>query len=692
MVGKTGHKEPPFPDSIAPDSPYGKNQKILRYALVGIALLLCLVICLSCSKEAPAVLDFSVFYSHAEMDAIYPSAKQIKMLKSVVPNHSFQPAPPISNRDYWNKIANGESGKEYLNKAISELEEEPEVPITDEIYRRANLEGNRGIYKPRYYRTMERLENFILAECLEDEGRFLPQIAVYLQAIMDMKSWLHPNHDNRENDVLEGRSMAIDLGARKFGTDLAFAEVLLGDKLPDDLREDMSHELQRRIIDCYLKSSSGEQKSHLGWIRSTSNWNTVCTSGSMFVTISASKDADERLAAVGCALNSMKFYLKGFGDDGYCSEGVGYWDYGFGHYLYLAQILYDYTEGRINLFDAGNPEKIINVGNFPERYEIQNGTCAPFSDGSSRVSTRAGFASIMSAKHLGARMPVRTRDPERRRGSEARRSSKIISDEAAYQLIAWEDPESFIADTNVDGSRQELPDYTYFDDVGMVISRGKQEVPFSIAVKAGHNAENHNHMDVGTYTIVLDRDFPSGDIGAPSYIAGAFSDDNPARSSWGHPVPRIDNKLQSKGRDFSGKITATEFTADRDKVVMDILAAYDIPSLTKLIRTMENDKTGQGSITIVDEFSSSEPIAFGTAIMTLAEYEIIDANTIILTSESQKLKAEILAEGASIKIIDELVPVEHLREGAPAYRIGIDFTEPISKGKITVRYTPVFSR
>ncbi len=75
--------------------------------------------------------------------------------------------------------------------------------------------------------------------------------------------------------------------------------------------------------------------------------------------------------------------------------------------------------------------------------------------------------------------------------------------------------------------------------------------------------------------------------------------------------------------------------------------------------------------------------------MTLAKYEIIDANTIILTTENQKLKAEISGEGASIKIIDELVPVEHLREGAPAFRIGIDFTEPISEGTITVRYTPV---
>jgi len=644
--------------------------KVLVLLYVGMAFGCCLV-------EAVPSLDFNEYYSHANGDVIYPSTKQIEMLKAVIPKQSFQPAPPVADRVYWDKIAASESGKEYLKKALSELERKPEVPITDEIYRRANLEGNRGIYKPRYYRTMERLENFILAECMENKGRFLPQIVVYLDAIMEMKSWLHPNHDSRDNSVLEGKSMAIDLGARKLGTDLALAEVLLRDKLPADTRKEMADQLRRRIIECYLKTCRGEQKSHLSWYRGESNWNSVCTSGSLFVTVATSDDADERLAAMGCALNSMKSYLNGFGDDGYCSEGAGYWNYGFGHYLYLAQFVYDYTEGKINLFEADNPTKLKNVGNFPENYEIQNGTCAPFSDGSSHVSNEGGFASVMSATYYGARMPS---------GGGA---SDIISDEAAYQLIAWTHPEAFMPDKHVDATSQTLPDTTYFDDFGMVISRGKQKVPFSVAIKAGHNAENHNHSDVGTYTLVLGRDFVTGDIGAPSYTAGAFSSDNKARSSWGHPVPRIDNSLQSNGRKFSGKITATEFTKARDRVVMDIKAAYEIPSLKTLIRTMENDRSGTGAITIEDQFFSTKPVTFGIAIMTLVKYEIIDDNTVILTTKNQKVKADVSSTGGSIKIIAERVPVEHLREGGPAYRIGIDFTEPISEGTITVRYTPI---
>jgi hypothetical protein len=338
--------------------------------------------------------------------------------------------------------------------------------------------------------------------------------------------------------------------------------------------------------------------------------------------------------------------MTGFGDDGYCSEGLGYWGYGFGHYLYLAQTIYDYTDGKINMFEFDNPEKLTNVGNFPEKFEIQKERCAPFADGVSSISkSGSNFAYVLSANYFGAIKPT-----------------EIRMEEAVEQLIAWENPEMFSINTNKNAASSELPDYSYFDDFGMVISRGKQEIPFSIAIKAGHNKENHNHSDVGTYTLVLNKDIMAGDIGAPSYTAGAFSQDNPARSSWGHPLPRIDNKLQSNGKEFAGTITSTEFTKDLDKVVMDIKAAYEIPSLKSFVRTMKNDKSSTGTITIEDAFSSTKPVKFGMAIMTLNNYEIVNNNTVILTSKNQKVKAEIIGNGTTIKITDELVPVKSLRE------------------------------
>jgi len=104
---------------------------------------------------------------------------------------------------------------------------------------------------------------------------------------------------------------------------------------------------------------------------------------------------------------------------------------------------------------------------------------------------------------------------------------------------------------------------------------------------------------------------------------------------------------------------------------------------------MENDKSGNGAISITDEFSLSEPGSFGVAIMTLSDYEIVNNNTVILKTDKQTLKAEVFSENGTLKITDERVPVKHLREGGPAYRIGVDFVRPMAQGALTIKFTPI---
>ncbi|MDF7799581.1 heparinase II/III family protein [Pontiellaceae bacterium B1224] len=615
-------------------------------------------------------LNISEYLSLADDGVIYPSEKQKEMLRPFMPEKTYQPAPPISDRAFWNQIATKESAQKIHEKAVADIDKEPEVPISDAIYRRANKEGNRGIYKPRYYRTMEVLERAVIAECIENEGRFIPQINEHLTAIMEMKSWLHPNHDDGQNSVLEGKRVAIDLGARKFGSVLMLADVLLQDRLTDEMQNKIRSQVEWRITDSYLRSCRGEDRKGNTWIRSTSNWNSVCTGGTLFSSLTASEDPEVRLSIMGCALNSMKYYLSGFGADGYCSEGIGYWNYGFGNYLYLAQTIFDYTNGGIDLFRFNDPEKMERVGNFPVNFEIQNDIYPCFADGGSRFSADSdNYAYILSAKNYGARKPTYSRPAD-----------------ITMQLQEWADPVSYV---DPDVADVVLPNHTYFDDFGIVISRGQQDVPFSIAIKGGHNNENHNHMDVGSYVMVLGDDhIMCGDLGAPPYQAGAFSDKHPMRSSWGHPVPRVDGTLQSKGEEFRGEVLETEFTESRDRVVVDIKPAYEVPTLESLIRTMVNDKTGKGTITITDEFSASKPIEFGTAIMTHGDYKIVNSKTVMFMRDGRKIKVEISAEGGSFEIKDEEVKAKAIRYADEAFRIGIDFKKKLKRGSITMVFTP----
>lgn len=641
----------------------------MRSAVVTAALLATSVSTALAANQT--TLDIGEYLSKADEGVIYPSAEQIAMLEPFMPTSAYQPAPAIGDREFWEMIAQKESAQAIFDRAVASLENKPEVPISDEIYRRANKEGNRGIYKPRYYRTMEVLERATIAECIENKGRFIPQINEHLNAIMEMKSWLHPNHDP-QNRVLEGKRVTIDLGARKFGSVVMLAAVLLEDRLTDEMQKKARSQVQWRIIDSYLKSCSGEDKKGNDWIYGTSNWNSVCTGGSLFTTLTASDDPDTRLAAIGSAINSMKFYLSGFGEDGYCSEGIGYWNYGFGNYLYLAQTIYDYSKGGIDMFRSANPEKMERVGNFPINFEIQQGIFPCFSDGAARVKKGSdNYAYILSAKNYGARKPTYSR-PEG----------------ITMQLQEWADPVSYVAD---ESAPVELPSHTFFEDYGIVISRGGQEVPFSIAVKAGHNEENHNHMDVGSYVMVLaDDHIMCGDLGSPPYEAGSFSKTHPVRASWGHPVPRVDGKLQSFGRQFRGEVIQTKFTDTLDRAVVDIKDAYEVPSLNRLVRSFENDKSGKGTITVTDSFSASEAIDFGTAIMTHGDYEIVDEDTVLLTRNGRKIRIDISARGGKVKIVDEEVIVKSIRYADQAFRIGLDFEKKLKRGKITMVFTPEY--
>lgn len=632
-----------------------------------------LVSTLSLLASNPAQLDISTYLSKAENGVIYPTAEQIEMLSPFVPTDTYQPAPSIHDRAFWSQIAEKQSAQQIVAEASANLGKLPEVPISDEIYRRANKEGNRGIYKPRYYRTMEVLEKAVIAECIENMGRYIPQISEHLYAIMAMKSWLHPNHDDGKNSVLEGKRVAIDLGARKFGSVLMLAAVLLEDRLTDQMQLKIRSEIEWRITDSYLKSCRGLDRKGNSWIYGTSNWNSVCTGGTLFSTLTAAEDRDTRIAVLGSAINSMRYYLSGFGEDGYCSEGIGYWNYGFGNYLYLSQMIYDYTGGAIDMFRFDDPIKMKRVGNFPSQFEIQQSIYPCFSDGASRVKEGSdNYAYILSAKNYGARKPSYSRPAD-----------------ITMQLQEWADPVSYI---DTDPSALELPSHTYFEDYGIIISRGKQTVPFSIAIKAGHNEENHNHMDVGSYVMVMADDHEMcGDIGAPPYKAGAFSKKHPARSSWGHPVPSVDGKLQSYGRRFHGKVIETEFSESRDRAVIDIKEAYEVPSLEHLIRTVENSREGEGQITVTDTFRASEAIEFGTAIMTHGDYEIVDNHTVLLSRDGQSIHVSITSEGGEVEIVDEKVPVKDIRYADEAFRIGINFQERLRGGSIAMVFSPVLS-
>src|SRR5699024_10794310 len=83
----------------------------------------------------------------------------------------------------------------------------------------------------------------------------------------------------------------------------------------------------------------------------------------------------------------------GFHDDGTCLEGYGYWEYGFGFYVYFADLLKKKTAGNINLFDD---QKVKQIALFQQKVFLHRHMVVNFSDAQPTSSIFLGLSHYLS--------------------------------------------------------------------------------------------------------------------------------------------------------------------------------------------------------------------------------------------------------------------------------------------------------
>ena len=76
-----------------------------------------------------------------------------------------------------------------------------------------------------------------------------------------------------------------------------------------------------------------EETKPFWWFTATNNWNSVCLAGVTGAALALLPDKEERAYFVAAAEKYNVYGMKGYADDGYCSEGVGYYNYGFRAYI-----------------------------------------------------------------------------------------------------------------------------------------------------------------------------------------------------------------------------------------------------------------------------------------------------------------------------------------------------------------------
>jgi hypothetical protein len=599
-----------------------------------------------------------------------PKPERVKEIAAWLPAEPQSLGAPIANREAWGKLASLPEAAKTI-RAAEKLINEPVPEVPDEWYLEFTKTGNRSHYEGPYFHRVSQLDTLLLAECLENKGRFLPAIEKRVEAICGERSWTMPAHDGGLSNF-NGTQLHIDLGSSYRAWVLAYVYGWLGDKLPAGTREHLRKEVYRRVLDVYLAAvRSGYEKGNW-WMRGDNNWNAVCHAGVVTTALALVPERELRAEFLASMESDNPVFVSGFTPDGYCSEGMGYWNYGFGREVMMGLAVRAVTGGKLDIFTG---EKMRKIAAYAQGYELQPG-CSPF------------FADGGGAPGLDIWALMRQVWPDLVPNRAAGVSLLSGGCETIALRAFGQEPPKPVSD-----AVETLPVRTWFPDAQVLLSRPDPAVasaskPFSIAIKGGHNAEQHNHNDVGSYFILLDGLEMMGDPGGEIYTRRTFSKnryDSKVLNSYGHPVPVVCGELQPVGRQSAARVVATDFKPERDTLVLDISKAYPVKTLKALTRTMVYDRQAR-VITVTDKVSMSAPGTFSVPVVTYCDVKKGDKpGTYWLTGKKgQKVQVDIEATGGSWKLAEE--EIENPGKPSPK-RLAVTFDGPVADASVTMRVT-----
>jgi hypothetical protein len=611
-----------------------------------------------------ALVILVILVTHSSAQA--PDASRVEQISNWMKPGTYSPTPDIKAREFWNRVGQSPDYDSSVKEA-EEISERAFKTLPDDLYLQYSQTGNRTGYQNVFFAKLKAFRTLVVAECIENQGRFLAPIQQAIHSFAEDKTWVLPAHD-ANNENFEGRRITIDLFASEVACDLANADHLLGDRLDQATRSTIRQECDRRIFEPFNSSVKTGQPS-MWWLTCTNNWNAVCLANVTGTALALLDSPSAKAFYVATAEKYIASFLQGFTSDGYCSEGIGYWNYGFGCFIRLGHMLCQVTDGHIDLFE--NP-KARSAGCFARRMEVSEGQYPAFAD--CTVGSKPN-RSLMS--YISRRYELNPTAWERTGHSAFRWLDEI----GTFSFEFDDQPSQSQAAT--------LDKYDWFKDAGILILRGavtSTGLPLSVALKGGHNAEHHNHNDIGSFVVCVGDTMPLTDPGAEVYTRRTFSSkryESGVLNSFGHPVPMVDGTLQVSGRSAAARLVQLDLDKTRTRFELDLSAAYPVDSLKQLTRTFVYDRDA-ASLTVSDQVVFDAPRAFGTAVITFADWRKTSDHSLIVGTGEKAVSIEIDTGGFPLRIEPTAIE-EDVRGGKRPMRIGIDLVDAVANA--TVRLT-----
>ena len=542
--------------------------------------------------------------------------------------YTFEPLsfPTVENRAFWDVFPN--------EACVSQAERELDYAwpiIRATAFMAFKTHGDRVVMEKVYNDRRRHLNLFVFAELKENKGRFLPQIVDGLFTTCEESFWgLSAHYMDKTYSfpyIPSPEYPYIDLCVAETAEQLALIITLLRkplDAFCPEIIDRVLYELNRRIKAPY------ETRLDFAWMghghRTPNNWTVWILSRVLTVFLLAETEERRKQRAIRKIMLEAQLYYDALPDDGGCDEGVCYWNMAGASLFEIVYQLKCATNGSLDLFDDA---KLGRIAAYMKKMHVAANSFVTVSDAALR--NIVGGLLFLFAKetnqpelmNFAAALYQNVNDPMRLIGQD-------LFCRTFYLAQSAREMERFKVTYPLHGAVEYLP------DLQTVALRNGELFLFA---KGGNNDEQHNHNDVGSFTVYDGTTPVLVDVGIGTYTRYTFEPKTrytliPWTRAMNHNIPLINGVEQREGDAFR----ADGFSVEEGKAEISFADAYPKEAgVAGVRRTLTLNENG---VTCTDCFAfvSAERNAVCEVLMSVLPVRI-ENNTAIL-GEKYRISAD----------------------------------------------------
>ncbi len=559
---------------------------------------------------------------------------------------------------------------------------QPFPALTASAFLAYTTQGSRTIYETPFFARRQMVGWACLAAAIEPE-RWNARIVDALWAICDEATWVVPAHASYgtvgARPLPLGEAEFVDLFSAETAAVLAAAVRLMGPSLglaSEALRQRVSRCIDQRII------QPATIREDFWWWSGRNNW-TPWIAGNLLGAL-ADLDVVPPAGLLDRIEAACRRFMAGYGDDGGCDEGVMYWNVAAGALLCACE---ESTRLGRPMADWYAEPRLRAMLTFPARVHLGHGWFPSFADARPFQRPR---------RYLLARAAAITGDPGMHRLSALaargwRQDGPVLPALGvdhnggdlldALRELAWA-----VTDPPTPAGTEAEDDW--LADLQWMVARHQG---LSVAAKAGHNGENHNHNDVGQFMIVCDGRPLIVDAGIGVYSAATFGPDRMAQPwirSGDHAVPIINGVGQAHGRAYAARAVAHARTGRTTSLDMELAGAYPpAAGLTRLRRTIRVDRAAD-TITVADRATcGGGPVDYRLPILSPVR-PVREGDAIILRPAGGGRGLAMTAPGCAVAISEDALddPIMASTWGGVLHRLTVTAAATGGDAAVEVRF------